>query len=158
LKFELEKVFAEGRVQKRRLGDEEIQSRVRVDDVIMTKGNHGAYVHFGAEGDELEKRQVYVWLARNKGAIRTALSQRWKERSRMPRLYFVESKYEEWANMFAHASKYPEKNLPNPHLRIEQQIMEKFGTKHGTMKSWGVGDPNSPFPRRGYPDVHPWKY
>jgi len=158
LKTELERVFETCAVQARRVGDDELQRRVRVDDVIMSKGHHAAFIHFGAEGDELEKRQVYVWLARNKGAIKNALEKRWKQRSRMPKLFFVQSKYEEWAAMFAHASKYPEKNLPNPHLRIEQEIMAKYGTRRDTMKAWGVGDPNSPFPKRGYADVDPWKY
>merc|ERR1740121_2167159 len=129
LKTELEKVFGDVRVKTQRLGDDELQRRIRIDDVIMTKGAHGAHVHVYAEGDELERRQAFVWLHRNKGSVKTALAERWKTRARMPKIYFVESQYEKWATMFAHATKYPEKNLPNPHLRIEKQMMARFGTK-----------------------------
>lgn len=153
MKTTLESILQHCEVEARRLGDDEIQRRVRVDDVIMSKDCHAAYIHVAAEGDMLERRQAFVWIVRNKGSVKTALAKRYKKRGRIPDIYFVESKFSEWVDLFAKARKYPEMNLPNPFSPLEQVMREKLKTRDKTWQKWGMGDPNSPYPPWGYSDA-----
>jgi len=89
LKAELEDVFARCMVQYRRIGDDEIQRRIRIDDVIMSKGCKAAYIHVAAVGDKLQQRQAFVWLVRNKGAVKNAVCKRWQVRHAfLPQFFF----------------------------------------------------------------------
>eukprot|EP00442_Polarella_glacialis_P011890 CAMPEP_0115054940 /NCGR_PEP_ID=MMETSP0227-20121206/4372_1 /TAXON_ID=89957 /ORGANISM="Polarella glacialis, Strain CCMP 1383" /LENGTH=258 /DNA_ID=CAMNT_0002439469 /DNA_START=68 /DNA_END=844 /DNA_ORIENTATION=+ len=167
LKSEMEELFSRAEVQVLRLGDDEMQRRLRIDDVIMSAGCRAAYVHMAAFGDRLEQRQAFVWLARNKGRVKTALAKRYARRGRIPNLYFVESKFDQWDEQFAKARKYPELNLPDPYQMNPNWVpkfmkgsvaLRKFGKDDKQGKMWersGLGDETKPFPPWGYPQD--WK-
>jgi len=147
IKTELENIFARCEIQYRRIGDDEIQRRIRIDDVIMSKGCKAAYIHVGAVGDKLQQRQAFVWLVRNKGGVTTAFAKRWNTRfSHMPRFYFVESKFDAWHQQMEKARKYPELNLNSPFAAIDQKL-DKMGR---LKKRYGVGDESVP--------INPWGY
>mmetsp|Transcript_116580 Transcript_116580/g.324888 ORF Transcript_116580/g.324888 Transcript_116580/m.324888 type:complete len:272 (+) Transcript_116580:79-894(+) len=146
IKTTLESIFERCEIPYRRLGDDEIQRRIRIDDVIMSKGCRSAYIHVGAMGDKLERRQAYVWLVRNKGGVKTALARRFKRRGRLPNIYFVESRFDEWAEQIMKGRRHPGMNLPDPFAGI-QEAMDK---KAKVYKRMGVGDENAP--------VSPWGY
>jgi len=154
LKTTLSEVFYKQEVERTRVGDEEMQHRIIIDDVIMGTGCKSAYIHIGAEGDTLEKRQVYVWCVRNKGKIKTAVSKRWAYRLRLPILHFVESKAERWEEMMQRARKYPEDQLPNPFDIIEMRKRKIDGAPDRTWKMWGGGDAKAAFPPRGFDPDH----
>lgn len=160
----LEEIFATCSVDIIRLGDEEIQRRVRIDDVLMGRNCRTAYIHVSATGDKLEQRQAFVWLARNKGAIRTAVAKRYRSRSGTPKLYFVESKFDKWDAEFRRARKYPELNQPDPYqadpnwipkIMQDSQFFQKSRKRvdlaDKIQKRAGLGDERKPFPRWGYP-------
>jgi len=145
--------------------DLDMQHRVRVDDVYVAKNEGAAYIHVSADGDELEKRQVFVWLQKNKGKISHALAQRYGPTKNSPKhLWFVESKFDEWDQKWRTARKYPELNLPDPYSYDPDwvpDIMQKDKLFKNTLKyqerkslqrrkQQGVGDANQPFPRWGY--------
>jgi len=148
IKTTLESIFFHCEVAYRRIGDDEMQRRVHIDDVIMSKNCRAAYVHVGAEGDVLQKRQTFVWVVRNKGSIKTALAKRFRERGRLPNIYFVESKFEQWSQQFEKARKHPELNLPDPFASLP--FRQGIATREELLKKWGAGDINTPFPKRGY--------
>lgn len=139
-------IFARREIVYRHMGDEEMQHRIRIDDVIFTKGCRAAYVHVGAIGDMLERRQAFVWLVRNKGAVKSALARRFKKLGTLPQIYFVESQMDKWHEQFNRARKYPEMNLPDPFAELEQKMSQE------RWKNWGVGDEQAPFPTRGFPE------
>mmetsp|Transcript_84538 Transcript_84538/g.196572 ORF Transcript_84538/g.196572 Transcript_84538/m.196572 type:complete len:256 (-) Transcript_84538:39-806(-) len=150
IKATLETIFYRCEVPYRALGDDEIQRRIRIDDVIMSKGCSSAYVHVGATGGRLEQRQAYIWLVRNKGGVRKALSIRFKRRGRTPRIFFVESKFDEWAEEIRKARRYPGLNLPDPFAPFADALEEADPQK----KYWrrlGVGNADAPPSRWGYP-------
>mmetsp|Transcript_32004 Transcript_32004/g.73054 ORF Transcript_32004/g.73054 Transcript_32004/m.73054 type:complete len:256 (-) Transcript_32004:54-821(-) len=139
----LEEIFMYKELPVRSAVDEEIMLRIEIDDVVFTTRCRAAYVHFRAEGDTLEKRQVMVWLARNKGNIKAALNKRiGRSYGRMPDIHFVESKQEEWDRLFEKARENPEYGYPDP-----------FAPMRGYMPGLqeGVGDEDAPYAhRQGY--------
>lgn len=158
LKDTLETIFQRGEVQCRRIGDEEIARRIRVDDVIMSPGCRAAYVHVAANGDRLEQRQAFVWLSRNKGVVKTALARYYKARGMLPQIWFVESRFDDWLTLFEKGRKYPELNLPDPYQQCEDLMPEmmkehfrQVNRKIDFRKQVGMGDSKEPFPRWGYP-------
>lgn len=154
IKSTLMSVLDRCEVQYKRIGDDALQRRLTVDDVIMSHRCEAAYIHIGATGSALEQRQAFVWLVRNKGSVKTALARRLKERGRLPQIYFVESKYEQLADNIHMAKKYPEMNLPNPFDFMEtKRAMSGRPTRDETWAKWGVGNPNSPYPGWGYPGL-----
>eukprot|EP00930_Biecheleria_cincta_P071207 TRINITY_DN58727_c0_g1_i1.p1 TRINITY_DN58727_c0_g1~~TRINITY_DN58727_c0_g1_i1.p1 ORF type:complete len:262 (+),score=27.68 TRINITY_DN58727_c0_g1_i1:54-839(+) len=161
---QLEEIFATCTVDITRIGDDEMQRRVRIDDVLMGRNCRTAYIHVSASGDKLEQRQTFVWIARNKGAIRTALAKRYRSRSGTPKLYFVESKFDKWDSEFRRARKYPELNKPDPYqadpnwipkimqdTQFFQKTRKRVGYDDKVKKRAGVGDESKQFPRWGYP-------
>jgi len=147
IKTLLEDVLNSSDVQFRRIGDDEIQRRIRIDDVIMSKGCRAAYVHVGAIGDKLQQRQVFVWLVRNKGSVQNAVSKRWhKSHGFTPKFFFVESKFDAWYEQAERARKYPELNLNNPFAQVEEKL-DKMGR---LKKKYGIGDKTKP--------IDPWGY
>ncbi|CAK9050046.1 unnamed protein product [Durusdinium trenchii] len=140
-----------------------MQGRIRIDDIIMSKGCRAAYVHVAATGEKLEQRQAFVWLARNKGRLRTALAKRWSRRRGIPQVYFIESKWDEWDAKFRKAREYPELNEPDPYQFFPNwtpKFMEKAPALRKLAKddrvekirdSMGLGDETKPFPKWGYP-------
>lgn len=147
LKAEIERVFAHCEVQYRRIGDDEIQRRIRIDDVIMSKGCKAAYIHVGAVGDRLQQRQAFVWLQRNKGGLQNAVAKRWNTRHHyLPKFFFVESKFDAWFEQMEKGRKYPELNLNSPFAAVDQKL-DKMGR---LKKTFGVGDESKP--------INPWGY
>eukprot|EP00929_Paragymnodinium_shiwhaense_P001864 TRINITY_DN102077_c0_g1_i1.p1 TRINITY_DN102077_c0_g1~~TRINITY_DN102077_c0_g1_i1.p1 ORF type:complete len:245 (+),score=36.01 TRINITY_DN102077_c0_g1_i1:73-807(+) len=144
LKSTLEDILHRAEIGYKRLGDDEMQRRIFVDDVIMTRGCRSAYIHVSAEGDTLEQRQAFVWLVRSKGSVKSALARRFKKIGALPNIYFVESKHPEMFAQFEKAAKYPDLNLPDPFAPIRQKWEENVWTK------WGAGDSSKPFPKSGY--------
>lgn len=158
LKTTLETIFSNCEMAYRRVGDDEIMRRVRIDDVIMSPGCRAAYIHVAACGDRLEQRQAFVWLARNKGSLKNAIARHYKTRGRMPHIYFVESKFDEWLRLFDKGRKYPELNLPDPYQQtidfMPEIVKPKFrqaGEKQEFRDKMGMGDETKPYPPRGYP-------
>lgn len=163
LKSTLEEIFNACEVTLDRLGDEDMQNRIRIDDIIMSKGCRAAYIHVAASGDKLEQRQAFVWLARNKGRLKTALAKRWARRRGIPQVYFIESKWDEWDTKFRKAREYPELNEPDPYQFFPNwtpKFMEKSPALRKLAKddrlekirdSMGLGDETKPFPKWGYP-------
>lgn len=147
MKTQLLEIFARSEIQYRRPGDEELMRRVRVEDVIFSEGCRAAYIHIGASGDKLEQRQVFVWLSRNLGAMKTALAKRYKRRGTLPRIYLVESKHEQFRQMMHQAVTYPELNLPDPLAAVRQQANQN----NEIWKRAGMGNPDAKFPPWGYP-------
>lgn len=142
-----------------RHGDWELRNRVRFDDVLMRPGCGSAFIHVSALGGTLEKRQVFVWLARNKGAIKTAIANTaWKHKARLPDFFFVESKWDDWEALWQKGEKYPELNLPYPYqsdrsflpdaAKAMYEVEDKRAKSHKLM---GMGDPKASFPAWGYP-------
>lgn len=144
IKQHLQEIFLRKQVQYRRLGDDEFQRRIFVDDVIMSRACRAAWIHVSAEGDKLEQRQAFVWLVRNKGGIKTALAKRLSRLGQLPQIFFVESQFEKWHNQIERANRYPELNLPDPFARIRKNVHKKM------YKKWGIGDPTQPYDKRGY--------
>jgi len=141
-----------------RHGDSEFQSKLYVDDVIYTSSCHTAHVHISAEGSELEKRQAYVWLARNKGKLQTAIMSSDRRApglghtARMPRIKLHVSRFQRYTELFEKAEQFPNSNLPNPHEAVEVSITPK-------LRRWlnpkpkppkGVGDPRARTPPSGW--------
>ncbi|CAK0874298.1 unnamed protein product [Prorocentrum cordatum] len=116
-----------------------------VDDVIMNENCKAAYVHVGAAGSKLEVRQTIVWLVRNAPQLRTALARRYKHRARIPKMYFVESKFREWERQLEKARQIPELNLPDPLARIREKL-----SLENRLKKMGMGDPDKPIRKYGY--------
>ena len=163
LKSTLEAIFNGCEVTLDRLGDEDIQGRLRIDDIIMSRGCRAAYIHVAASGDKLEQRQSFVWLQRNKGRLKTALAKRWRTRRGVPQVYFIESKWDEWDSKFRKAREYPELNDPDPYQFFPNwtpKFMEKSPALRKLAKddrvekirdSMGLGDETKPYPKWGYP-------
>ncbi|CAJ1368799.1 unnamed protein product [Effrenium voratum] len=163
VKSTLEEIFGGCEVTLDRFGDEDIQGRIRIDDIIMSKGCRAAYVHVAAVGDRLEQREAFVWLAVNKGRLKTALARRWRQRRGIPQIYFIESKWDEWDLKFRKAREYPELNEPDPYQFFPDwtpDFMEKAPVLRKLRKddrvakirdSMGLGDETKPFPKWGYP-------
>jgi len=159
----MEEIFNACEVSLERFGDEDMQYRLQVHDVIMSRGCRAAYIHVGADGDKLEQRQAFVWLARHKGKLKTALAKRWKRRASLPQVYFIESKFDEWDQQFRTARKYPELNQADPYSFFPNFVPEfmKRGTvfrkirKDDRLEKWhdqmGMGDEQKPYPKWGYP-------
>jgi len=164
IKSLLADIFARCEVSFAKIGDEDFQRRLRIDDVIMTRGCRSAYVHIAAAGGRLEQRQAFVWLARNKGGVKTALAKRMGRRQNIPALYFVESKFDDWDEQFRQARRYPELNMPDPyqfnpnwvpnfmkkaHVFKKMTKEERFQSR--VKRRQGLGDETKPFPPWGYP-------
>jgi len=146
LKTVLQDIFTYKHLPIRSGVDEEIMSRVEIDDVVMTGKCRAAYVHFRADGDTLEKRQVMVWLARNKGHIKRAFAKvLGRTYGRMPELHFVESKHEEWERLFEKAREHPEYGYPDPFAPMYGHLLP------GMVPDRGMGDPDAPYShKKGY--------
>ncbi|CAE7038476.1 MCA1 [Symbiodinium microadriaticum] len=163
LRQTLEEIFNACEVSLERMGDEDMQYRLQVHDVIMSRGCRAAYVHVAASGDKLEQRQAFVWLARNKGKLKTALAKRWKRRKAIPQIYFLESKFDDWDQQFRRARKYPELNEPDPYSSFPSFVpewMEKAPVFRKLRRddsverfqdTIGMGDETKPYPKWGYP-------
>merc|ERR1712032_175046 len=141
----LNKIFNHVEMQYLHKGDDEMQRRIYVDDVIMSPNCGAAYVHIGLVGSKLEMRQAMVWLIRNKPMLKSALARRFVNRARVPNLYFVESKFTAWQKQIEKAKQYPELNLPDPLARVRAKVSLDY-----KMKKWGIGDADKPYPKNGY--------
>jgi len=126
-------------------GDDELQGRIYVDDVIMSPNCKSAYIHVSAVGSKLEVRQAIVWLVRNQPMLRTALARRYAHRSGIPKLYFVESKFREWERQLEKARQIPELNLPDPLARVREKLSFEY-----RLKKMGMGNPDKPIRKYGY--------
>lgn len=152
-------VFSQRLVKCLKLGDMEMQTRIRIDDVIMANGCNTAYIHVSADGSELEKRQAFVWLTRNKGLIKSAVLQRyWEHRYRLPSIYWVESQWDTWESTWMRARKYPELGLPHPYQTSADFLPEVAKAMHTVedrrakfADKKGVGDAKAKYPAWGYP-------
>lgn len=141
----LNSIFTGTEMYSTHKGDDEIQRRIYIDDVIMNPNCKAAYVHVGAAGSKLEVRQAIVWLMRNAPMLRTALARRYAHRSRIPKLYFVESKFREWERQLEKARQIPELNLPDPLARVREKLSLEY-----RLKKMGMGDPDKPIRKYGY--------
>lgn len=138
-------------MEAKQIGDDEMMARIFCDDIIMNKDCTTAYLYMAASGNTMEQRQAFVWLARHKGDFKNAVAKRYKRRNRLPRMFFLESKWQQWADEAARGERYPELNVAKP-IDVVKERLQKAGirTPDEQWAKWGIGNPNMPVPKRGF--------